>query len=260
MSLDNGYVSSDYLKNAATRLRAFKDLTYCHMQISEGDTVVDVGCGPGVDTIPLAELVGSRGRVIGVDTDEKMLRDADQAAEQSELRDRITHQLGKAQSLPIDNNRVASCRAERLLQVLPADHADAIMREMLRVTKTGGRIVLADTDWVSASVDFSDSELERRLMTFFALRMRPDGIAGRRLFALCQQQGLTEIMIDIVPMLQLQLADTPFGPWLINTARTEDIITEDEGEQWLDELQRREEKQQFYACINMVIVSGTKHK
>jgi ubiquinone/menaquinone biosynthesis C-methylase UbiE len=58
MSLDNGYVTSDYLEQVAEHMLDFKQLSYRHMEIEAGDWVLDLGCGPGVDTLPLAARVG----------------------------------------------------------------------------------------------------------------------------------------------------------------------------------------------------------
>lgn len=259
MSLDNGYVTSDYLKKVAEKMRAFKQLSYDHMAIASGDTVLDIGCGPGVDTVPLAELVGNNGKVIGVDADGNMLSEAQQAAEEAGCLDWIEHHHSPAQELPLENNSVASSRAERLLQVLPPENEHAIVREMIRVTRPGGRVVLVDTDWPSVSVDFSDTRLERRLMEFFTLFMRPNGLAGRHLPALCREHGLSDIRIDVVPMVQQRFADTPFGDWLINTAIKESIINDTEAALWRSELQQREEEGRFYTCVNMVIASGQKN-
>ncbi len=41
--------------------------------INPGDTVIDVGCGPGYFTVPMAEITGSGGRVIAVDLQDAML-------------------------------------------------------------------------------------------------------------------------------------------------------------------------------------------
>lgn len=258
MSLDNGYVTADYLKEIAQRMRAFKQLSYEHMAIASGDTVLDIGCGPGVDTIPLAALIGDSGKVIGIDSDGAMLAEADEAAREAQLQERIEHCSGSATELPLDNASVDSCRAERLLQVLPPELEQTIVAEMVRVTRPGGRIVLVDTDWSSASVDFSDTLLERRLMEFFALRMRPNGIAGRRLYALCRERQLDDIRVDAVPMVQQRLGDTPFGDWLVNTATAERVMDNEEALHWQEELKQREQQQRFHACVNMVIVSGRK--
>jgi len=256
MSLDNGYVTPDYLKKIAERMRAFKQLSYEHMAINAGDTVLDLGCGPGVDTVPLAELVGNKGKVIGVDADEKMLAEAEQVAREAGCLDWIEHRPGSAMGLPLEDNSVAASRAERLLQVLPPENEQIIVAELVRVTRPGGRVVLVDTDWPSASVDFSNPGLERRLMEFFAIHMRPNGLAGRRLPALCLEHGLEDIRLDVVPMVQQRYDDTPFGDWLINTATLEGAISDDESQQWRKELQQREQEGRFYACVNMVIASG----
>jgi ubiquinone/menaquinone biosynthesis C-methylase UbiE len=258
MSLDNGYVTSDYLKKVAEKMRAFKQLSYEHMAITAGDTVLDLGCGPGVDTVPLAGLVGNKGKVIGIDTDEKMLAEAKQAALDVGCHDLLEHCQGSATALELADNSVASCRAERLLQVLPPDQEQTIVAEMVRVTRPGGRVVLVDTDWPSASVDFSDVKLERTLMEFFTLHMRPNGLAGRHLLSLCNEHGLEDIHLDVVPMVQQRFDETPFGDWLINTAKEQGIINESEATQWHEELQQREHDRSFYACVNMVIASGRK--
>jgi len=258
MTLDNGYVTSEYLKKVAERMRAFKQLSYAHMEVGQGDRVLDLGCGPGVDTLPLAVLVGDNGRVIGIDSDEKMLAEAQQAALDAACDGWVEHRLGSAMELPLGDDMLDASRAERLLQVLPAALEQTILSELIRVTRPGGRVVLADTDWSSACVDFSDNGLERRLMEFFALHMRPNGFAGRHLWALCRELGLVDLRLDVVPMVQERLEDTPFGNWLIVTARAEGVISEDEALQWVDELKQREQTGRFYACVNMVIASGRK--
>jgi ubiquinone/menaquinone biosynthesis C-methylase UbiE len=258
MSLDNGYVTSDYLKKVAEKMRAFKQLSYEHMAITAGDTVLDLGCGPGVDTVPLAGLVGNKGKVIGIDADEKMLAEAEQAAEEAGCQDWIEYHHGSALAIPLHDNTVAASRAERLLQVLPPDQEQTIVAEMVRITRPGGRVALVDTDWASASIHFSDVKLERRLMEFFTLQMRPNGLAGRHLLSLCNEHSLEDIHLDVVPMVQQRFDETPFGDWLINTAKEQGIINESEATQWHEELQQREHDGSFYACVNMVIASGRK--
>ncbi|MFO7593356.1 MAG: methyltransferase domain-containing protein [Pseudomonadota bacterium] len=258
MSLDNGYVSADYLQTMAEKMRAFKQKSYEHMMIAPGATLLDVGCGPGVDTIPLATLHSDAAKVIGIDTDEAMLAQAEKALQAAQCPVPVEHLPGSATDLPLDNSSVDACRAERLLQVLPPELEHPVVAELVRVTRPGGRIVLADTDWGSASVDFSDTRLERRLMNFFALKMRPNGFAGRRLYTLCRERSLDDIRVDVVPMPQQRFSDTPFGDWLVDAATAEGVMSEDEARGWCNELRRRERQQQFHACVNLIIVSGKK--
>lgn len=57
--------------------------------IKEGMTVIDVGCGPGFFTLPLAELVGENGKVIAADLQDGMLRTVHQKIKGTELEKRI---------------------------------------------------------------------------------------------------------------------------------------------------------------------------
>lgn len=51
MNIPRGYVDPEYLRIAGEQLRDLKLRTYQTMKISQGDRVLDVGCGPGMDTI-----------------------------------------------------------------------------------------------------------------------------------------------------------------------------------------------------------------
>ena len=258
MALDDGHVNADYLKQAAVRIRTLKELTYQRMEIREGDRVLDAGCGPGVDTAPLAQRVGSTGRVIALDSDSAMLEEARNLAQQAGVADRIDHRLGSALAIPLESDTIDACRAERLLQVLPPGDEHGVIKELLRVTRPGGRIVLADTDWCSASVDCSDTALERRLMNFFAMQMRPNGFAGRRLYPLCREFGLNEITVESFALLHHRFDETPFGNWLIDTASKVSFITEREATAWHNEMSKRDAEGRFVASVNMVVVLGRK--
>ena len=57
--------------------------------VRPGDTVVDLGCGPGFFTLPLAEMVGEAGRVVAVDLQSAMLDKVRTRAERQGLLGRI---------------------------------------------------------------------------------------------------------------------------------------------------------------------------
>ena len=57
--------------------------------VSEGDTVIDLGCGPGFFTLPLARMAGETGSVIAVDLQPEMLEQLRQRAERAGLAARI---------------------------------------------------------------------------------------------------------------------------------------------------------------------------
>ncbi len=74
--------------------------------VGPGQTAVDIGCGIGYFTIPLARLVGSQGKVLAIDLQEKMLAGVRRRAEKAGLTDRIRFCLaapaGLGVSGPVD--------------------------------------------------------------------------------------------------------------------------------------------------------------
>jgi ubiquinone/menaquinone biosynthesis C-methylase UbiE len=80
MSQPKGYVDPEFLRVTGNLLTHIKQRSYILMHIKPGHKVLDLGCGPGTDTISLAPLVGVNGQVIGADYDEAMIAEAEQRA------------------------------------------------------------------------------------------------------------------------------------------------------------------------------------
>jgi SAM-dependent methyltransferase len=64
---------------------AFNDLMLERSAVAPGESVLEIGCGTGATAVPLAEAVGPRGRVVGVDISEPMLAGARQRLAESRL-------------------------------------------------------------------------------------------------------------------------------------------------------------------------------
>lgn len=114
MSQPKGYVDSEYLQAAARLLHPAKERSYVLMQMQPGHKVLDVGCGPGTDTITLGQIVGSTGRVWGVDYDAAMVAEADRRAENAGVSAWVKHRQADASALPWEANEFDACRSERL--------------------------------------------------------------------------------------------------------------------------------------------------
>lgn len=253
-----GYVDVHALQQIAESLRPLKRRTYSLMQIEAGACVLDVGCGPGLDTIPLAELVGATGTVVGVDVDEGMLTHAAAYAQQANVAAHLVHQYGDVSCLPFETATFDACRAERLFQVLPisvdAEHA---LGELRRVTKVGGWVVVADADWGTASLDMPDIALERKLSQFFADHLRPNGYAGRQLVRFFHQQRFVDIAVEIFPVLFQQVSQTHYsGDWLTGAAAAAGVVTPEEVTRWQTGLAQADAAGRFFGCMSMVIVAG----
>jgi SAM-dependent methyltransferase len=58
------------------RVRAVNDILLARSAVAAGERVLEIGCGTGAATVPFAEVVGERGRMVGVDISEPMLAGA----------------------------------------------------------------------------------------------------------------------------------------------------------------------------------------
>ena len=67
------------------RVGAVNDLLLARSRVAAGENVLEIGCGTGATTVPLAEAVGPSGRVVGVDLSEPMLEQARKRVAESGL-------------------------------------------------------------------------------------------------------------------------------------------------------------------------------
>lgn len=255
-----GYVDARYLEAAGDLLRPLKSRSYESMRIGAGDTVLDVGCGPGLDTLAMAGLVGPAGRVLGVDADASMVAAANENARRAGLSDRVRHERADAAALPLDSDRFDACRSERLFIHL-ADPLRALA-EMARVTRPGGRVVVVDSDWGSLSVDTTRTEVERQLARFRAERLLNNGYSGRQLFRLFKSCGLLDVEVQIWPVAITGdaglLRDLTKLDEVERLAWEAGVVAAEELDAWRAELTLAERQGIFFGSMSLVLAAGRK--
>jgi len=109
--------------------------------INEGESVLDIGCGSGVDTIFAAKMTGATGKVVGVDLIPEMLRRAKENLSLANLNN-VTYEQASSDKLSFPDENVDVVISNGVFNLMP-DKAGALS-EVFRVLKPGGRLMIAD--------------------------------------------------------------------------------------------------------------------
>lgn len=112
-----------------------------HAELRAGETVLDLGCGAGIDSLLAALAVGPTGRVIGLDMTPEMLDRAGRNADVLILGN-VEFREGVIEAIPLDDASVDVIITNGVLN-LSTRHSRALA-EMMRVLRPGGRVAVAD--------------------------------------------------------------------------------------------------------------------
>ena len=123
-------------------------------QLREGETVVDLGSGAGIDVFLSANRVGRSGRVIGIDMTDEMLAKAKNNAEKGGGYPNVEFRRGDIEErIPLDDGTADAVISNCVIN-LTVDKVRAFS-EVRRILRDGGRMVISDmvTDRPAALVD-----------------------------------------------------------------------------------------------------------
>jgi len=112
-----------------------------HTKVEEGQVVLDLGSGGGIDVFQASKLVGQSGKVIGLDATPEMIFRARETAKKYGYRN-VEFRLGEIEHMPIESDSVDLVISNCVLNLVP-DKRSAFT-EIYRVLRPGGKISISD--------------------------------------------------------------------------------------------------------------------
>lgn len=204
------------------------------LDLQQGEEVISIGCGPGFETAGLAEVVGTDGRVYGIDKSEGMLTLAEQ---QCSGLPQVTHEQGDAVDLPVDDDRFDVAVSVQVIEYL--EKVETGVTELARVLKPGGRAAVYATDWDSVVWHSSDRDRMRRVLEAWQDHCARPHVASA-LGRYFRDVGLTVKSVEPYSILNTRLTEDAYAYYLLDLIEEyvadHDDIGPKEAEAWASDL------------------------
>jgi ubiquinone/menaquinone biosynthesis C-methylase UbiE len=221
-----------------------------------GEHILEVGSGSGVICRLVAARLQATGSVVGVDISPDIVAEAQKYVLREGLAAQIVFECGPGESLQYPDASFDCACAARLL--LHAHAPEAILREMRRVVRPGGRVVVMDWDFETVAVDHPDRELTRRVLHWRTDNYGGDNWSGRQLWRQMQAAGLQQLSLHpLVSVVHAESDGLTQSLWrAAQVAMDSGAVSAEEQAGWVGDLKARIKAGTFFASIVYFIVRG----
>jgi ubiquinone/menaquinone biosynthesis C-methylase UbiE len=216
-----------------------------------GRRILDLGCGVGGATFPLAERSGAGGLVAGVDISSALIEVATRRAGNQRG---IEFRVGDALAIPYPAGLFDAAYCERVFLYLP-DRL-AALRELQRVVRPGGQICLVDTDFDSMAIYSTRRELTRKLTSIAATAL-PNPNSARELPALAKQAGLRDVQVETFALTTSHQFLVHSLGGVLAQATERGVLAKSDLDDWLEEQAALHDSGDFFHAWLFVRVIAT---
>jgi arsenite methyltransferase len=226
------------------------------LQLVAGERVLDVGSGPGLLAAEMAEAIGPRGRVCGIDASEAMLAMA---------RKRCAHkpwcEFQKADATALaypDANfdAAVSTQVYEYVRDIPA-----ALAELHRVLRPGGRAAILDTDYGSLVIHTEHPARMARILSAWDQHFVHPRLP-RSLSRQLREAGFAVRHRTSIPMFNPEFRDNTYGKGMLEVIRSfavgKDGISQSEADAWYAEFALLAARDEFFFSLNRYLFVAEK--
>lgn len=227
-----------------------------HLALQPGESVMDVGAGPGLLALEMAGDVAPTGQVIALDPSADMRTLAEQRCGDTSI---ISVVDGDAVDLPTGDDSLDAIVATQVYEYVP-DIAAAIANAH-RALKAGGRLLVLDTDWASAVITTSDPDRMQTVLNAWRGHFIHPDLPGR-LPKLMQDAGFTLTYAGGTPVVNTSLEPGQYATDMVSTiakfAQRRGGVAPAACEGWLNEQQSLAADGAFFFSITRFVFVASK--
>ena len=226
------------------------------LSLRAGERVLELGCGGGHLAREAAQFVGATGQVCAVDiSPDQILAAQARCADLAWVECRIAD----IAALPYADGAFDAVIAVQSLEYLP--DLDAGLRQIHRVLRSGGRLIVVATDWSSAVWHSENVARMQRVLTAWAphtpCRDLPSILAAR-----LRSAGMQPLRQRAIPILNTSYNPATISYWVAQVIRPfvagRQTIGDQEAAEWLEEFAKLEQRGAYFFLITPVLTEAVK--
>ena len=220
------------------------------LDLDDAPRILEVGCGTGVVTRTLAQHPGFAGVVVGADQSPVLIEHARALAEQASLGHRVEYDIQDAHQLSYPDATFDIAVAHTLISHVTDPRQ--VVRELARVVRPDGRVVIFDGDYASLTYACNDETLGRRMDHALGAATFNNRIIMRTLPQLFAEAGLAmdESIAEVVSEIGSGSFFRSFAETYAPNVKTARLVPDDEVDSWLAEQDAAMGSNKFFASCN----------
>jgi len=225
------------------------------LALQPGDHVLDVGSGPGHQAFEMSSVVGSTGRIAGVDAAASAI---EIARRRCAALPNVRFQRGEASNLPFDDATFDAAMSSQVFEYL--NDVGRALAEMFRVLTPGGRVLIHDTDWGALLWHASDPDRMARILKIWDGHLADPHLPqtlGRKL----TDAGFKNVRAEAVVQVE-----TTYDPSSVSAILMKFVvgyvvsqgISQSEADAWADDLRALGSGGDYFFSLNEYIFTAAK--